>query len=49
MKEGEKMNYREYQNLKKSLKDPQFHELLNEYMYEVSEPSNKKEQDDYLL
>lgn len=35
-------------NLKKSLKDPRFKELLKDYMMEISDPGNKAEADAYL-
>lgn len=35
-------------NLKKSMKDPKFKELLGDYMLEISDPGNKQENDAYL-
>ena len=36
------------QMLSKSMKDPKFHEILGEYMLEVSDPNNRAEHDQYL-
>lgn len=46
MKEG--ITREEFAKLKKSIKDPQFGNILNEYMLEVSDPKNKEEHDEYL-
>lgn len=36
------------QMLNKSMKDPKFHDILGEYMLEVSDPNNRAEHDQYL-
>jgi len=38
----------EYKNLLKNMKDEKFHELLGDYMLEISDPKNKDEYDEYL-
>ena len=43
------MNRQDLIKIKQSLKDPNFHNLLEDYMLEISDPKNKKEYDDYLL
>lgn len=43
------MNRDEFNKIKQSLKDPNFHNILQDYMLEISDPKNKQEHDDYLL
>ena len=43
-----KITKEEYKNLLKNLKDEKFHELLGDYMKEISDPKNKDEYDEYL-
>lgn len=38
----------EYRTLMKNIKDEKFHELLGDYMLEISDPKNKDEYDEYL-
>lgn len=43
------MNREEFNKIKQSLKDPNFHDILQDYMLEISDPKNKQEHDEYLL
>ena len=38
----------EADNLKKAFEKPEFRDLFNDYLQEISDPKNKKEYDDYL-
>lgn len=42
------MTRKELKQIQKSMKDPEFQNLLGDYMLEVSEPSNVLEQNEYL-
>lgn len=42
------MTREEFKKLRKSMKDEKFHELLGDYMKEVSDPKNTDEYDQYL-
>jgi uncharacterized short protein YbdD (DUF466 family) len=42
------MTREEFKKLKKSMKDEKFHELLGDYMKEISNPANVAEYDQYL-
>lgn len=42
------MTREEFKKLKKSMKDEKFHELLGDYMKEISDPKNVAEYDKYL-
>ena len=42
------MTREEFKKLKKSMKDEKFHELLGDYMKEISDPNNVDEYDRYL-
>jgi dynein assembly factor 2 len=42
------MTREEFKKLKKSMKDEKFHELLGDYMKEISDPKNVAEYDQYL-
>lgn len=42
------MTREEFKKLKKSMKDEKFHELLGDYMKEISDPKNMAEYDQYL-
>ena len=53
MRQGQKkddfqMSREEYKKLKKSMKDEKFHELLGDYVKEISDPKNMGEYDQYL-
>ena len=42
------MTREEFKKIKKSMKDEKFHELLGDYMKEISDPANMDEYDLYL-
>ena len=42
------MTKEEFKKIKKSMKDEKFHELLGDYMKEISDPNNMDEYDQYL-
>lgn len=46
--QSDQMTRKEFQNLKKSFKDPKFHSLLGDYMLEISNPNNVEEQNEYM-
>ena len=39
----------EMKSIEKAMKDPEFRDMLGDYMEEISEPANKEEADKYLL
>jgi len=42
------MSREDLKKIEKSMKNPEFMGLLNEYMVEISDPKNKNEYDEYL-
>ena len=44
----EDMSREDLKKIEKSMKRPEFMNLLNEYMVEISDPKNKNEYDEYL-
>lgn len=42
------MSKDEFRRIEKAMKAPEFAGMLNDYMLEISDPSNKDEYDEYL-
>lgn len=46
--EDVKITREEFKKIKKSMRDDKFHEMLGDYMKEISDPNNQAEYDAYL-